>query len=75
MDINDDAGLLNAHGALWFFASMLAPTGDHLCQKRIKTTFTRGNTSISRVSIIEHLTYSIQWYNVYISGMYHSIKS
>jgi len=26
MDVNDDAGVLNASGALWFFASMLAPT-------------------------------------------------
>jgi len=27
MDVNDIAGILNARGALGFFASMLAPTG------------------------------------------------
>ena len=27
MGVNDDAGILNARGALWFFASVLAPTG------------------------------------------------
>jgi hypothetical protein len=26
-NVNDDAGILDASGALWFFASMLAPTG------------------------------------------------
>jgi len=28
MDVNDDAGILNARSALRFFASLLAPTGD-----------------------------------------------
>jgi len=27
-DVNDDAGILNARGALGFFASVLAPTGE-----------------------------------------------
>jgi hypothetical protein len=26
-NVNDDAGILDARGVLWFFASMLAPTG------------------------------------------------
>jgi hypothetical protein len=28
MDVNDDAGILDARVALGFFASVLAPTGD-----------------------------------------------
>ncbi|OXR36010.1 hypothetical protein PSUM_09180 [Pseudomonas umsongensis] len=31
MVVNDHAGNLTPHGALWFFASRLAPTGD-LCR-------------------------------------------
>jgi hypothetical protein len=31
MNVNDDAGILDARGGLEFFASMLAPTGGRCC--------------------------------------------
>jgi hypothetical protein len=78
MVVNDNAGWQMPRGALGFFASKLAPTRVGVrkqCEEYLETSFTRGNTSISRVSYIQHLTFSIEWYNVYLRGTYHIIKT
>ncbi len=44
-------------------------------EEYLETVITRGNTSISRVSYIQHLTFFIEWYNVVLRGTYHIIKT
>ena len=74
MIVNDDAGWQVPRGGLGVIASKLAPT--RVCvqkqrEKYLKAVITRGNTSISRVKYIQHLTLSIEWYNAYLRGTYH----
>jgi hypothetical protein len=78
MIVNDDAGWQVPRGGLGVIASKLAPT--RVCVRKsreeyLDTAITRGNTSISRVNNIQHLTLSIEWYNVYLRGTYHINKT
>ncbi|PNB71119.1 hypothetical protein C1X64_26375 [Pseudomonas sp. GW456-E7] len=78
MIVNDDAGRQVPRGGLVSIASKLAPT--RVCvwkqhEEYLETALTRGNTSISRVNDIQHLTLSIEWYNVYLRGTYHINKT
>ena len=78
MIVNDNAGCQVPRGVLGFFASRLAPTRVGVrkqCEEYLETSITRGNTSISRVNHIQHLTFYIEWYNVYLRGTYHIIKT
>ncbi|EJM40775.1 hypothetical protein PMI26_03807 [Pseudomonas sp. GM33] len=83
MIVNDDAGWQVPRGGLGGHRriaarSKLAPT--KVCvrkqrEKYLKIAITRGNTSISRVNYIQHLTLSIEWYNAYLRGTYHINKT
>ncbi|PMZ89996.1 hypothetical protein C1X61_09540 [Pseudomonas sp. FW215-T2] len=59
MIVNDNAGWQVPRGVLRFFASKLAPTRVGVrkqCEEYLEISITRGNTSISRVSKIQHST-------------------
>lgn len=67
MDVNDDAGRVDVRGAgvcvrIWR-------------RERLKIDMTRGNTSISRISIMRYPAFFNEWYNVYIRGTYHTVKT
>jgi hypothetical protein len=47
MVVNDDAGSLTPRGALSFFASMLAPTGDWVHSRKVRSAGRRQDQKIA----------------------------
>ncbi len=45
-NVNDNAGFLDAHGVLWFFASKLAPTREGACLASVFLQKHRTPTSV-----------------------------
>jgi hypothetical protein len=54
MVVNDDAGQLSARGALRFFASMLAPTGDPGTPVKVRSALRPPRLAVDRGRPVNH---------------------
>jgi hypothetical protein len=54
MEVNDDAGSLTPRGALRFFASMLAPTGDPGTAVKVRSALRPPRFAVDRERPVNH---------------------